>query len=204
LGFVFPYSALADRDRTPPIEILAAYVDFDNDTITLYGINFDNGTEPVVTLGLLGEADLDSYTGSQIILDFSSGGLPADGDYRVVVTTGRGNDRTDTYDLTIGAAQGDGGLDVATVQSCTTVPSGTWVPTQSKSANATCSSSRFPIAGGCRIVNVVSWTYSRAFQTKDNPSGSDWVCEWAMPAALLDGTTVLGETELCAWAICAE
>jgi len=98
-------NALADKN--PPPEIFEAYVNFDNDTITLYGANFDASGEPVVTLGELGPVPVDSYSGEEIVLGFPSG-LPSDGDYLVVVTTGNGTDRSIGYGLTIGGVGPEG------------------------------------------------------------------------------------------------
>lgn len=101
LGVFFLCLSNALADKNPPPEILAAYVNFDNDTITLYGANFDTNGEPRVTLGELGPVQVNSYTGGEIVLGFPSG-LPTDGDYRVYVTTGNGAGNTTGYDLTIG------------------------------------------------------------------------------------------------------
>jgi hypothetical protein len=101
-------SSAAQAPQVPPT-IREVFVDFTNESITIEAEGF-NTTGPVqVSLGLVGNisnlciADLVSNPQS-MVCNFSSAGLPSDGDYLLSVTTGTGNQsRTDTYDLSIGA-----------------------------------------------------------------------------------------------------
>lgn len=101
--------ALGGQAPAVPATIREVFVDLTNQMITIEGNGF-NTTGPVqVNLGLVGNitdlcvADLVSAPQS-IVCNFSSAGLPSDGDYLLSVTTGTGNQaRTDTHDLSIGA-----------------------------------------------------------------------------------------------------
>ena len=95
-------------------------VDFGYDTITITGENFDFNklSDLQVTLGEWGDitalcvspTSVDP-TGTTIVCDFSSPGLPDEGDYLVTVSTGTGQSQSDEYDVTIGAVgpQGEPG-----------------------------------------------------------------------------------------------
>ena len=47
------YTALAGQNKTKNQELIITevHINFDNDTITINGMNFDNGNDPVVLLG---------------------------------------------------------------------------------------------------------------------------------------------------------
>jgi hypothetical protein len=105
------FVGLASGAQAPqlPATIREVFVDFTNERITIEGDGFNTAGPTQVNLGLLGNvsslcvADLVSNPQS-IVCNFSSAGLPPDGDYLLSVTTGTGNQsRSDTYDLSIGA-----------------------------------------------------------------------------------------------------
>ncbi len=102
------------------LRIAEVLVDFDLESMTIVMEDLDFGPGPVeVTFGDAGDigdiSDLcieSLLTSPQTIdCDFSTDGLPADGDYLVTVSTGAGQSQSDEYDLTIGAVgpQGDKG-----------------------------------------------------------------------------------------------
>jgi hypothetical protein len=98
----------AQAPQVPPT-IQEVFVDFSNQSITIEANGFNTTGPVLVSLGLVGNissrctADLVSNPQS-ILCNFSSGGLPPDGDYLLSLTTGTGNQsRNDTYDLSIGA-----------------------------------------------------------------------------------------------------
>jgi hypothetical protein len=143
------------------LKITEVQVDFDNGTIAIYGMNFENGLPPIVTLG--GEAltvDYDTYTDEMIVAELPSG--LEDGDYRLTVSTGNAVKHFDAYDLTIGAVgppgpqgpqgpQGDPGqpgvsqwLRVEAQQNAT-VPAGQYV-----NIIASCPGARKVLGGGGR------------------------------------------------------
>jgi len=101
--------ASAAQAPQSPATIREVFVDFSNQSITIEGEGFNTTGPAQVNLGLVGNisnlcvADLVSAPQS-VVCNFSSGGLPPDGDYLLSVTTGTGNQaRTDTHDLSIGA-----------------------------------------------------------------------------------------------------
>jgi len=89
------------------------FVDFDSETITIIGEDFDFGGFLEVTLGEAVVGDITILCTPNFVLipqtitcDFSAPigtGLPADGDYLLTVATGAGQSQSDEYDLTIGA-----------------------------------------------------------------------------------------------------
>ncbi len=95
------------------LKISEVFVDFTNDAILITGEDFDFGPGPLTVT--LGDPDLiaagsivctpDFAASPQTIgCDFSTPGLPADGDYLLSVATGAGQSQSDEYDLTIGAS----------------------------------------------------------------------------------------------------
>lgn len=121
-------SASHQHHRDNELEITGAFVDFGAKTITIFGKDFYHtdryGRYPrVVRFSVtLGEEDITARclppigpepTPTRIVCDFSGDDdrLPADGDYRLTVATGRGERKRDQYDLTIGAVgpQGEPG-----------------------------------------------------------------------------------------------
>ncbi len=102
----------ADTPSGLDLVIANVYVDFTNDTISVFGSNFNNGYPPVVTLGGA-QLSVISYSGDQIIANLP-GDFP-DGDHLLTVTTGTAVKNYDAYALTIGAVgpkgdKGDPGL----------------------------------------------------------------------------------------------
>lgn len=95
--------ALAESGSNLPgghVNITEVWVDIDGDVINIIGESFDFGGPLQVTLG--GDdisADCTMLDATTIECD----GVPADGDYLLVVSTGTGQSQNDEYDLTIGA-----------------------------------------------------------------------------------------------------
>lgn len=90
---------------TAQVTITQVFVDVPApDQITIHGQDFDNGPTQVVTLGEFPPLAIVSPpmpTPNQIVADLPPG-MPV-GDFLLTVTTGNGQNRQDTYDLTIGA-----------------------------------------------------------------------------------------------------
>ena len=82
------------------LDIISVFVDFGGATISINGMNFDNGRPPVVTLGDQ-SLTVNSFTSQKIKVGLPSAIL--DGDYLLTVTTGSSSNQVDFYDLTIGA-----------------------------------------------------------------------------------------------------
>ena len=96
-----------DKPTGVDLIIKSVFINFETDNITLhiYGVNFNNGTLPVVKLGGQ-QANVSSFTGQEIVAS-----LPADfpdGDYLLTVTTGNAVKNYDAYALTIGAVGPEG------------------------------------------------------------------------------------------------
>jgi hypothetical protein len=90
------------------LRIDEVFVDFGADTITVRGQNFNNGSTLTVSLGSFGDVTNTCVANflqppHTIVCNFSSGGLPDDGDYLLRVAAGPFPTQTDEYDLTIGA-----------------------------------------------------------------------------------------------------
>jgi hypothetical protein len=88
------------KPQIPQLVIIEVFVDFNNETITISGENFDNGEDPEITLGNQ-NLNLVSYTNKEIVTALPQG-ISA-GDYLMTVTTGSSNQNHDLYNLTIGA-----------------------------------------------------------------------------------------------------
>jgi len=97
-------SAIAAEGGLPGghVKINEVFVDFDLETITIIGEEFDFGDSPEVTLGEFGLLDINSANDTEIEVSFPDTVLP-DGDYLLTVSTGSGQSKSDLYDLTIGA-----------------------------------------------------------------------------------------------------
>ena len=123
------------------LRITEVFVDFTNETIKITGDDFDFGSGPLtVELGELGDIFDQCVVSFSplphfISCDFSTGGLPPDGDYLLTVANGTGQSQSDQYDLTIGASgsqgptgdqgpQGKAGADGADGATGATGPSG--------------------------------------------------------------------------------
>lgn len=86
-----------ELDPTEPLGPCSA----GSDRIEIYGINFDNGYSPDVTLGQAGNLTVCSADEKAIVAQLPS---PLEnGDYRISVTTGPSFNAYDEYDVTIGA-----------------------------------------------------------------------------------------------------
>lgn len=91
------------------LSIEEVFVDFDLETVTIVGKDFDFGGLPQVTLGEEGNiGDITSlcapdfaFMPQMITCDFSGIGLPDNGDYLLTVAAGHGQSQSDEYDLTI-------------------------------------------------------------------------------------------------------
>ena len=95
----------------PQVTINEISVDFDNQTITITGENFDIGPDPAsVSLGGVGNLNIVSNSGSTIVVDFPPGGIP-EGSYMLTVSSGPGKRKNAQELVTIGAQgpQGDQG-----------------------------------------------------------------------------------------------
>jgi hypothetical protein len=88
------------------LDIIEVSVDFDASTVVIRGRDLGFGGSPRVSLGTLGDVTplcTPQLTPPETITcDFSVAGMPPDGDYRLAVSTGNGQSKNDTYDLTIG------------------------------------------------------------------------------------------------------
>ena len=114
-GMVFSLSVVAGPDgamgKGPPADltIVEVSVDFGLATLVADVENLDVGPGPVVVElggdGGFGDISaLCSESPQTLSCDFSlTGGLPADGDYLLTVSTGHKDNERDEYDLTIGA-----------------------------------------------------------------------------------------------------
>ena len=112
LGIAFT-SLTAFADNVPPLSITNVIVAGDRTAMVINGVNFDNGGAPVVGLGNVGPLDVTDATGAFIMATLPEG-LPS-GDYRLSVNTGKGDNRLDEYDLTIG---GDAEVDALNQAIC--------------------------------------------------------------------------------------
>ena len=91
------------------LEITEVVVDAAAETLTMSGRDFDFGGPLAVELGEIGDitplcAASFAPPPQTIVCDFGATGLPPAGDYLLTVSTGRGQSKTDEYDLTIAAA----------------------------------------------------------------------------------------------------
>jgi len=95
-----------DRNGRPRafLKITSVLVDLENSQILISGLNFNNGTTPIVTLGnssyILSVCNT-CYDENLITAEFVD--PIADGDYLLTVATGPSQRQTDSYDLTVGA-----------------------------------------------------------------------------------------------------
>ncbi|MCH7950694.1 MAG: hypothetical protein IH875_09505 [Candidatus Dadabacteria bacterium] len=95
----------------PQVTINGVMVDFDNQTISISGENFDIRPNPTtVSLSGFGNLNIVSNTGDMLVVDFPAGGIP-EGDYTLAVSSGPGARKNDEVPLTVGAQgpQGDMG-----------------------------------------------------------------------------------------------
>lgn len=110
-----PAAGQGKRGQQPGghIRIEEVFVDFNLETITIKGEDFDFGGFLEVTLGEALVGDITSLCTPDFVsipqtitCDFSVNnggtGLPPDGDYLLTVATGAGQSQSDEYDLTIG------------------------------------------------------------------------------------------------------
>jgi Collagen triple helix repeat (20 copies)/Protein of unknown function (DUF1554) len=95
----------------PEVTIAEVMVDFDSQTISIMGANFDIGPDPTtVSLGGFGNLNITTNTSNLLVVDFPAGGIP-EGDYLLSVSSGPGARKNAEESLTIGAQgpQGDMG-----------------------------------------------------------------------------------------------
>ncbi len=92
----------------PEVTVTEVFVDFDTETITIMGDNFDLGPNPLnVTLGAYGSLNIVSAEPNLIIVDFPAGGLLA-GDFLLTVSSGPGQRKNDEHVVTVGATGPEG------------------------------------------------------------------------------------------------
>lgn len=101
-------SVSAGQAPIPTLRIQEVFLSFDPDTITIRGQSFNNGSAPTVTLGAAGAITnfcVPNFVAipQQIVCSGFPSGLPVDGDYSLIVTTGNQPSQTDTFNVTIGA-----------------------------------------------------------------------------------------------------
>jgi hypothetical protein len=93
----------------PPLDITEVRVDSASSRIVITGAGFGSASTLAVTLGEIGEitrlCSPQATTPETVTCDFARvGGLPAAGDYRLVLSRGVQPGQSDSFDLTIGAA----------------------------------------------------------------------------------------------------
>ncbi len=87
----------------PEVTITEVFVNFDNETISFSGENFNLGPNPTtVSLGGFGNLNITTNTPTLLVADFPNGGLPA-GDYLLQVSSGPGPRKNAQQSITIGA-----------------------------------------------------------------------------------------------------
>ena len=93
------------------MEISSVSTDFDASELKIYGNNFDNGDPPLVTLGGF-PVTVNTATSTPNIIDAILPSTVGDGDYLLVVSTGKNKEQNSSLHLTIGSVgpQGDQGI----------------------------------------------------------------------------------------------
>ena len=88
------------------VKINEVLVDFEFEIITILGADFDFNkiSDLEVTLGELGDitelcVSPNLPTSTEIVCNFPPGGLPAEGDFLLTVSTGTGDSKTAAYDF---------------------------------------------------------------------------------------------------------
>ena len=99
--------AAVKSSKDKEVEIIGAYADLDESVLYVVGLGFDSGNSFSVSLGAVGE--ITNLCSAQLVdtpqvisCDFSTVGMPTEGDYRLGVSTGNGEKKNDSFDLTIG------------------------------------------------------------------------------------------------------
>ena len=106
LSIMIASSALAQK---PQVNILAVSVDFDAQTMTINGENFNIGPNPTTaSLGGFGNLNIISNDGSTIVAELPPG-ISA-GDYTLFVSSGPGPKKNDQQSITIGAQGPEGDM----------------------------------------------------------------------------------------------
>lgn len=103
LSLICSYKAMAaqkDNPTPPQMRIDEVYVDFESGFVFIDGKNFLNGAVLKVFLGVT-RLQVDSVSDDEVIARIPDG--LAEGDYRLLVTSGPAVKNNDAYDLTIGA-----------------------------------------------------------------------------------------------------
>ncbi len=104
LSILIASSALAQK---PQVNILTVSVDFDAQTMTITGENFNIGPNPTTaSLGGFGNLNIISNDGSTIVAELPPG-ISA-GDYTLFVSSGPGPKKNDQQSITIGAQGPEG------------------------------------------------------------------------------------------------
>jgi len=97
-------SALAQK---PQVTITEVMVDFDSQSISITGENFNIGPNPTtVSLGGFGNPNITTNSSNLLIVDLPNG-IPA-GDYLLSVSSGPGPKKNDQQSITIGAQGPEG------------------------------------------------------------------------------------------------
>ena len=117
------------------MEISSVSTDVDASELKIYGNNFDNGDPPLVTLGGF-PVTVNTATSTPSIIDAILPGTVGDGDYLLVVSTGKNKEQNKSLHLTIGSvgpqgdqgAQGETGTTGATGATGATGPTGPMGP----------------------------------------------------------------------------
>jgi len=107
-SIIFSGQALAAK---PIVNITEVDINYDTETISIKGENFDIGPNPTtVSLGEYGNLNITTNNSNLLIAEFPNGGIPA-GDYTLKVSSGPGPRKNDEESITVGAQgpQGDMG-----------------------------------------------------------------------------------------------
>ncbi len=90
LSLLIASSALAQK---PQVTIIEVMVDYDSQTISIMGANFDIGpNSTTVSLGGFGNLNITTNTSNLLVVDFPAGGIP-EGDYLLGVSSGPGGEK---------------------------------------------------------------------------------------------------------------
>ncbi len=206
------------------LRIDEVFVDFDVETITIIGEDFDFGGYLEVTLGEALVGDITILCTPNFVLipqtitcDFSAAnmgtGLPPDGDYLLTVAMGVGPSQSDEYDLTIGAVGPQGIQGIQGVKgdqgdqgdTGATGPPGISQYEMVSNSNTSighfvvevfCPSGKNVLGGGCRQFTGAVRSNRALVDNSPIPTTTGWHCR-SRDIAIAE------VTELVAFAICA-
>lgn len=181
--------------------ITEVHVDKAAETLLILGHDFGPAGRLRVELGEIGDitplcsAQL-TATPQRISCDFSGSGLPADGDYLLLVATGNGQSQSDEYALTIGgAAAAPPALTFYTRSATALAVDG--VNVEVVTATAVCDPGDTVVGGGfTNDVHTGPHSMPQDIESAPNASGTGWV-------ASIERTMPVGST-VTAWARCAD